>query len=291
VVYAHPRRDAAESDQDLTTINIETLLAALEKDQRHIAALIVHEQSAQLPEATARRILALNLRGIRSHTLQHFYEVHWRRIPLAHLNSAWIFDHGFEIAREPMTERLKRVSDLFFSSVGLVVGTPIVVLGALAIWLEDGKWPFFIQSRIGRNGVPFRIMKLRTMRASAGDPYTAKNDARITRVGRFLRKSRLDEIPQLWNVLKGEMSLIGPRCEWDQLVAHYEREIPYYHFRHMVKPGITGWAQVNFPYGASLDDARRKLEYDLYYIRNFSFVLDASIAIKTVHTMLFGRGT
>ena len=126
--------------------------------------------------------------------------------------------------------------------------------------------------------------------AQTGARYTAKGDKRITRVGRFLRASRLDELPQLWNVLKGDMSMIGPRAEWDLLVADYEKQIPCYHFRHLVRPGITGWAQVNYPYGASLEDTLRKLEYDLYYIRHFSFTLDASIILKTIHVMLFGRG-
>lgn len=290
VLLVNPRPEAAGESMP-PVIDLETMLTALEAGQRSIDALILHERSADLPEATARRILALSLRGIRTHTLQHFYEVHWRRIPLAHLSSAWIFDHGFDIAREPVSERLKRVSDLLFSLVGLLVGTPVMLACALAIWAEDRKSPLFLQTRIGRNGVPFQIIKLRTMRVVAGDLYTAKGDARITRIGRFLRKSRLDEVPQLWNVFKGDMSLIGPRCEWDQLVARYEKEIPYYHFRHLVKPGITGWAQVNYPYGANLEDTRRKLEYDLYYIRHFSFLLDASIVVKTVHTMLFGKGT
>jgi lipopolysaccharide/colanic/teichoic acid biosynthesis glycosyltransferase len=130
------------------------------------------------------------------------------------------------------------------------------------------------------------------MRVSDGpqDPYTRQDDVRVTRVGRFLRSARLDELPQLWNVLGGEMSLIGPRAEWDRLVGEYEREIPCYHFRHLVKPGITGWAQVNYRYGSGVQDTLRKLEYDLYYIRNFSFMLDASIVLKTLHVMLFRKG-
>ena len=122
------------------------------------------------------------------------------------------------------------------------------------------------------------------------DKYTQPGDTRITKVGNFLRLSRLDELPQLWNVLKGEMSLIGPRAEWDELVERYGNEIPCYHFRHLVKPGITGWAQVNYPYGANMEDTIRKLEYDLYYIRHFSFLLDAAIVLKTIHIMLFGKG-
>ncbi len=139
--------------------------------------------------------------------------------------------------------------------------------------------------------MPFSILKLRTMRAQpGGDRYTRPGDSRITAVGRFLRASRLDEVPQLWNVLIGQMSLIGPRAEWDELVRDYEAKIPCYHFRHLVKPGITGWAQINYPYGAGIEDTLRKLEYDLYYIRHFSFTLDASIVLKTIHVMLFGKG-
>ena len=131
-----------------------------------------------------------------------------------------------------------------------------------------------------------------TTRADADwdDIYTRRNDPRITRVGRLLRKLRLDELPQLWNVFKGEMSLIGPRAEWTKCAERYETQIPFYHFRHLVKPGITGWAQVNYPYGESDQDAIEKLKYDLYYIRKYSLKLDAMIALKTVHVMLFSRG-
>jgi lipopolysaccharide/colanic/teichoic acid biosynthesis glycosyltransferase len=130
---------------------------------------------------------------------------------------------------------------------------------------------------------------------SRGDPglddiYTRDGDSRITRVGRCLRKLRLDELPQFWNVLRGDMSLIGPRAEWDKIVERYEKKIPFYHFRHLVKPGITGWAQVNYPYGESEEDAIEKLKYDLYYIRRYSLKLDAMIALKTVHVMLFSKG-
>jgi len=162
----------------------------------------------------------------------------------------------------------------------------------IAVWLDDRGPVFFHQTRIGKNHEPFPIVKLRTMRvaASHGDRYTRPGDSRITRIGGFLRATRIDELPQLWSVLRGDMSLIGPRAEWDLLVADYEKQIPCYHFRHFVKPGITGWAQVNYPYGANLEDTIRKLEYDLYYIRRFSFMLDAAIVLKTIHIMIFGKG-
>jgi lipopolysaccharide/colanic/teichoic acid biosynthesis glycosyltransferase len=211
---------------------------------------------------------------------------------LYRLNQTWLFQEGFQIAREPVFERLKRASDVVLSLLGLVLAAPFIVIAALAIWLEDRDAVFFRQTRIGKNHAPFALVKLRTMRTATPDDelYTRPGDSRITRVGRFLRATRLDELPQLWNVLRGEMSLIGPRAEWDRLVERYEREIGCYHFRHLVKPGITGWAQVNYPYGASMEDTIRKLEYDLYYIRHFSFLLDASIVLKTIHIMLVGKG-
>ncbi len=227
-----------------------------------------------------------------TYTLELFHEAYWRKIPLYRLNQAWLFQDGFQIAREPVFERAKRISDVVLSILGLLLVSPLLLPAAGAIWLEDRGPVFFLQTRIGRNRVPFSIVKLRTMRvqAAAGERYTQPGDTRITHVGRFLRASRLDEFPQLWNVLRGDMSLIGPRAEWNVLVDDYEGKIPCYHFRHLVKPGITGWAQVNYPYGANLEDTLRKLEYDLYYIRHFSFMLDAAIVLKTIHIMLFGKG-
>jgi lipopolysaccharide/colanic/teichoic acid biosynthesis glycosyltransferase len=218
--------------------------------------------------------------------------VYWRKIPLYRLNPTWLFQEGFKVAREPVFERLKRTNDIALALIGLGLAAPVILIGGLAVWLEDRGPALFAQTRIGRNHVPFRLLKLRTMRVSTGtgDLYTRPGDSRITRVGHFLRITRIDEFPQLWNVLRGDMSLIGPRAEWDRLVENYEREIPCYHFRHLVKPGITGWAQVNYPYGASVEDTVRKLEYDLYYIRHFSFALDAAIVLKTIHVMLFGKG-
>jgi exopolysaccharide biosynthesis polyprenyl glycosylphosphotransferase len=256
-----------------------------------IDAIILRESSQELPAPVAQRLMELHFSGVPTYTLELFHEVYWRKIPLYRLNQTWLFQEGFQIAREPVFERLKRLSDIALASLGLALALPFLPIAAAAIWLEDRGDVFFRQSRVGKNRHLFDIVKLRTMRAgSGGDAYTQANDRRITRVGRFLRATRLDEVPQLWNVLVGDMSLIGPRAEWVKLVDDYERKIPCYHFRHLVKPGITGWAQVNYPYGASLEDTQRKLEYDLYYIRYFSFVLDASIVLKTVHIMLFGKG-
>lgn len=263
----------------------------LQEYEGQLEAVILRESSHELPSAVMQKLLSLQFNGVPTYTLELFHEVYWRKIPLYRLNQTWLFQEGFPIAREPVFERLKRLSDILLALAGLVLGLLLLPLIAAAIWLEDRGPVFYSQPRVGRNRALFLLHKFRTMRAQAeGEAYTRKNDDRITRVGRFLRASRLDELPQLWNVLRGDMSLIGPRAEWVKLVERYEQEIPCYHFRHLVKPGITGWAQVNYPYGASLDDTLRKLEYDLYYIRYFSFVLDASIVLKTIHVMLFGKG-
>jgi len=255
-------------------------------------AIVLRESGRELLPEIAERLESLYFSGVPTYTLELFHQVYWRKIPLYRINQTWLFQEGFQIAREPVFERLKRVSDIVLSLIGLIVSLPVVLACALAIRIDDGGPVFFRQVRIGRNRRPFTAVKLRTMTASgqSGDPYTRAGDARITRVGRLLRSFRLDEIPQLWNVLKGEMSLIGPRAEWDRLVGEYERRIPCYNFRHLVKPGITGWAQVNYRYGTGVEDTIRKLEYDLYYIRHFSFTLDASIVLKTIHVMLFGKG-
>ena len=270
----------------------QEVLDEVERGQLAVEAIVLRESARELPPEISRRLVQLYFTGVPTYTLELFHQVYWQKIPLYRLNQTWLFQEGFQIAREPVFERLKRMSDIGLSLLGLLLAAPLIALGGLAVWLEDRGPVFFTQTRIGRNHHPFRLVKLRTMRVDPadGDLYTQPGDPRITRVGRFLRSSRLDELPQLWNVLIGEMSLIGPRAEWERLVEKYEIEIPCYHFRHLVKPGITGWAQVNYPYGANLEDTLRKLEYDLYYIRHFSFMLDASIVLKTIHIMLFGKG-
>jgi exopolysaccharide biosynthesis polyprenyl glycosylphosphotransferase len=271
---------------------LEGALQAIESSQLEAEAIVLRESRNELPVDVPMRLVQLYLQGVPTYTLEIFHQVYWKKIPLYRINPIWLFQEGFEIAREPVFERIKRLSDIVLSSVGLVLFSPLIAAAAIAIKLDDGGPIFFHQTRIGWHKVPFTLIKLRTMRVSekTGDRYTQKADARITRVGAFLRKSRLDEMPQLWNVMRGQMSLIGPRAEWDLLVEEYARDISCYHFRHLVKPGITGWAQVNYRYGTGVEDTLRKLEYDLYYIRKFSFLLDASIVLKTLHVMILQRG-
>lgn len=272
---------------------LQQVIAGIEQGTLAVEAIVLRESARALPTELSQRLVQLYFADVPTYTLELFHEVHWRKIPLYRLNQTWLFQQGFQIAREPVFERLKRASDILLALGGLLLSAPLIVSGAALVWLDDRGPVLFLQTRIGRSHVPFRILKLRTMRTVPPDEtvlYTQPGDARITRVGRWLRATRIDELPQLWNVLRGEMSLIGPRAEWDRLVQRYEREIPCYHFRHIVRPGITGWAQVNYPYGASTEDTLRKLEYDLYYIRHYSFLLDAAIVLKTIHLMLLGKG-
>lgn len=272
---------------------LSDLVARLESGALRAEAIVLRESARDLPAGLPDRLVQLHFAGVPTYTLELFHEVVWRKIPLYRINPAWLFQGGFHLAREPIYERAKRACDVALALFVLLIAAPFLALAALAILLDDGAPVFFRQTRVGLHRRPFTLYKLRTMRvAREGDArYTAKGDKRITRIGAFLRASRLDELPQLWNVLKGDMSMIGPRAEWDVLTRDYEDKIPCYHFRHLVRPGITGWAQVNYPYGANLDDTRRKLEYDLYYIRHYSFRLDAAIVMKTAHVMLFAKGS
>jgi lipopolysaccharide/colanic/teichoic acid biosynthesis glycosyltransferase len=221
-------------------------------------------------------------------------EACWKKIPMSELNPLWASGSDFPLARESSNCLLKRAFDLAAAALGLLAALPVFAVCAAALWLENRGPVFYCQRRVGRDLQHFTLYKFRTMRG-AGDGaepglYTRDDDERVTRVGRWLRRMRLDELPQLLNVLRGDMSMIGPRAEWDRCVEVYEREIPCYHFRHLVKPGITGWAQVNYPYGRSVADTVEKLTYDLYYIKNYSFLLDALIALKTLWVMLSFRG-
>jgi lipopolysaccharide/colanic/teichoic acid biosynthesis glycosyltransferase len=273
--------------------------------------VILAEAAGKLTPALLERLVRTQFQRTRVYTLESFYETHWRYVPLDAIDPVWPLQTGFQLARMSPYHYLKRLGDIGLSAALLVLCSPLIGLIALAVWLRNGRPVIFTQERVGRDDERFTVYKFRTMgnraagaelsvngselSGNAGeereeDLYTHEGDPRITGIGRALRKFRLDELPQLWNVLRGEMSLIGPRAEWTKCVERYEKKIPFYHFRHLVKPGITGWAQVNYPYGESEEDALEKLKYDLYYIRHYSLKLDAMIILKTVHTMLFSRG-
>ena len=273
------------------------------------SGVILAEAMDLLDRDLVERLVRTQFQRTRVYTLESFYESHWRHVPIQTIDPFWPLQMGFQLARISPYHYLKRLFDVVAATVLLIISSPLIVISWALIRLTSKGPAIFKQVRVGREGHPFIAYKFRTMRASdehramsnelqtpssqlqfAEDIYTRENDPRITTVGRWLRKLRIDELPQLWNVFKGDISLIGPRAEWIKCVERYEKRIPFYHFRHLVKPGITGWAQVNYPYGESEEDAVAKLQYDLYYIRHYSLKLDAMIVLKTVHTMLFGKG-
>lgn len=203
-----------------------------------------------------------------------------------------IFSNGFK--RSAIFKRLKRVLDIFGSVFGLAVFSVVSLLISIAIKLESKGPVLYRQKRVGEDGKIFHLLKFRSMRADAetnGPVWAQENDDRVTRVGRVIRKLRLDEIPQMCNVLKGEMSFVGPRPERPFFVDQLKNEIPFYSERHVVKPGITGWAQISYHYGASREDAQEKLKYDLYYIKHMSLLFDLMIVLQTVKIVLLGKGS
>ena len=259
------------------------------------SGVILAESIDRLGPELLARLVRIQFQCTRVYTVESFHEAHWRHVPTHTIDPLWPLQTGFQLTRISPYHYLKRLCDLIFSVVLLLIFAPLFPLILLLIWMESGRPAIFRQSRVGREGriftaYKFRTMFMRDLNEDTTDLYTRNDDPRVTRAGRWLRKLRLDELPQLWNVLKGDMSLIGPRAEWIRCSEQYEKRIPFYHFRHLVKPGITGWAQVNYPYGESDEDTGEKLQYDLYYIRHYSLKLDAMIVLKTVHTMLFGKG-
>jgi sugar transferase (PEP-CTERM system associated) len=241
-----------------------------------------------------RELLDLRLSGVRVEDATAVQEKLVGRIDVDDLNPSWlIFSDGFRLRSGVlMTER---VLSVIVSLASLLLTLPLIPWIALAVKLSSRGPVFYHQKRVGRNGAIFECFKFRTMRADAeadtGPTWADDNDPRITPVGRFLRRTRLDEIPQLWNVLRGDMSFVGPRPERPEFVEWLSREIPYYNVRHLVLPGITGWAQVNYPYGASLEESKEKLCYDLYYVKNMSVAFDVWIMFKTLKTVVLRRGS
>jgi sugar transferase (PEP-CTERM system associated) len=239
-----------------------------------------------------QQLLELKFAGVHVEDAHSVFESIVGRILLDHLTpSALILSDGFKKSR--FTLFLKRGVDILVSSFAAILTLPVMALTALAIWLESGGPILFTQKRVGMNGTEFEMLKFRSMYQNSeqhGPSWTRDGDRRITRVGKFIRQSRLDELPQLINVLRGNMSLVGPRPEQPYFCELLEQEIPYYGQRHSVRPGITGWAQVKFKYGASIEETKTKLEYDLFYIKHMSFFLDLAIALETIKVLLSGRG-
>lgn len=239
------------------------------------------------------KLLEIKLSGVTFDHLATVYEEYTGKIAVENLRPSWmIFSEGFRKSRVLLAA--KRALDIAVAGIGLVLAAPIMLVVIALIKLTSPGPVFYRQERVGQHGRTFMVVKFRSMRVDAeadtGPVWAQKNDSRVTPIGNFLRRTRLDEIPQLWNALRGDMSMVGPRPERPGFVADLTRQIPFYGQRHVVKPGVTGWAQVRYTYGASVEDALQKLQYDLYYIKNMSVALDIFVMLQTVKTVLLRRG-
>jgi len=262
--------------------------------RKHQIAGIVVMAPEQMSERMIEQLMTIRISGIRLFTLSDFYEKYLMRLPVFHLSQQWLaMSHGFELIHNPIGLRFKRFLDVGLALVGGVMLLPAILVVCCLILVTMG-WPvLYRQERVGENGRTFWVYKFRTMVNEAevdGAQFAIADDPRVTRLGRSLRKFRLDELPQLWNVLIGEMSFIGPRPERPEFTSRLADEIPYYNLRHIVKPGITGWAQVMYGYGDNVADSIEKLQYDLFYIKNYSLLLDISIMVRSLKVVLFGAG-
>ena len=282
--------ELATADSDVAVVGATSELSDLMQRQ-HVDRVVVSlsDRRGRMP---IRELLQAKMSGVRVEDAATMYERLTGKILIDDIKPSWlIFSDGFRASR--LTRMIKRVVDLALAAVGLVLASPLVLLTALAVRLESSGPVLYRQERVGENGRVFTLFKFRSMRTDAenGTPIWAKeNDDRVTRIGRFIRLTRLDELPQLWNVLRGDMSFVGPRPERPFFVEQLAAVIPFYSERHAVKPGVTGWAQVKYQYGSSVEDAMEKLRYDLYYIKHLSIVFDLTIVVDTVKVIILGKG-
>lgn len=270
---------------------IYNLADYVEKLATSEVVLALEERRNALP---LQDLLRIKTTGVHVNEISSFLERETGRVDLDSVNPSWlIFSDGFSSGRR-LSGIAKRLFDILASAILLALTAPLIVLFAILVKLESRGPAFYRQERVGLYGQTFEVYKLRSMRSDAEAEgkavWASKDDPRVTRIGKFIRLVRIDELPQTWCVLKGQMSFVGPRPERPEFIADLETKMPYYAERHMVKPGITGWAQVNYPYGASIDDARHKLEYDLYYAKNYTPFLDLLILLQTFRVVLWPDG-
>jgi len=273
-------------------IGVTSELAALVRTQK-IDRLVVaiSDRRGQFP---TQELLKLSLSGdVTIEESASFYERLTGRVLLDLIRPSWLI-FSSRGRRAGINQITRSTMHRAIALVGAMLSVPIAILTAILIKLDSPGPVLYKQDRVGKNGRPFKLMKFRSMRTDAekdGPVWAKTDDDRTTRVGRIIRKIRVDEIPQFWNILRGDMNFVGPRPERPHFVAQLAQEIRYYDQRHLIAPGLTGWAQINYPYGASIDDARQKLQYDLYYMKNQCLALDATIMFETIKTVMFGRGT
>lgn len=254
-------------------------------EREHINTLVIQSNIIK-KSSTAKIVYQLLPMGVRIHDFVDFYELTFKQIPLKEIEENWFIEHIRPMGT--LYAFFRGVFERVLAVIMLIVLSPIMFLAALAVKLTSRGPIIYRQERVGKNEQPFSIYKFRSMRADAekhGAQWSAPGDARVTKVGKFLRATHIDEFPQLFNVLRGEVSFVGPRPERPEFVTDLKKKVPYYEVRHLVKPGITGWAQIGYRYGSTVEDAYRKLEFDIYYLKNMSFVLDILIILKTIKTV------
>lgn len=272
------------------------IIGKIEKDffdvlRQKWSAIVVAKKD--LDKQKIQTLFEYKQKGMLVYDLIQFYEYYFFKIPLYYIDDYWFLStKGFLIIENQTVVKIKRIIELIITIMISILILPFLPFLLILVYLSDGFPLIYKQERLGKDNQIFIAYKFRTMKKESDklDPYTRENDPRVTRIGKILRKLRIDEIPQIINVLKGDLSLIGPRAEWIKLTEIYQKKVPFYYYRHIILPGLTGWAQVMYPYGASIEDTIQKLEYDLYYIKNYSLLLDFSIVIKTVRMILFARG-
>jgi len=287
----HRRSKPAEFEVDPTSTQVSDDLSRTVKQLRATRVVVaMGDRRGKLPVDV---LLSLKCRGLQVQDGVEVYEAITGKVPIESIRLGWLlFSPGCHSSRFHLA--YKRAASIVVSIIGLLLTLPLLPFIFLAIKLTSAGPVLYRQKRVGRDGIVFNCFKFRTMRADAeadtGATWALDDDPRITRIGKFLRLSRMDEIPQLWNVLRGDMSLVGPRPERPEFVDTLRKEIPYYHLRHTVRPGITGWAQVRYKYGSSVENSREKLRYDLFYIKNMSAGLDLLVFLHTIKIILLGRG-
>ncbi len=288
--YVNLTGESAQVPQEAIVGNGSGLLKTVKENRAQKLVVSLSERRGCFP---VKDVLDCKFSGIEVIDAPSFYEELTGKLLVENITPSWfIFSNGFRITAAKRIN--KRIFDVALSLLSLLLAAPLLPLVALLIKIDSAGSVFFSQVRVGEKEKEFVLYKFRTMRQDAesqtGAVWAQPNDNRVTRVGRLLRKTRIDELPQLYNVLKGDMSFVGPRPERPEFVSELKKLVPYYSERHFVKPGATGWAQIRYPYGASVEDALEKLRHDLYYIKNMSFFLDMLIFVETMKVMLFGRG-
>ncbi len=274
-------------------INYSNKIDPNSADINQLSAIVIAPHHISDSEEQAR-LIDYRLSGIPIFSLSDFFESFLFLVPVNEINNDWfIRAEGFTMLHSSVATRIKRMVDILVALTLALLTLPIMLLACLVIKLSSSGPILFSQTRVGMQGKTFTLYKFRTMRVGAetsGAQWASNEDPRIFPMGRFLRAARIDELPQCWNIIKGDMSIIGPRPERPEFTAKLAKQIPYYDLRHIVKPGLTGWAQVSYPYGASTEDALRKLQFDLYYVKNHSLLLDLNILLRTVRVTIMREG-